>query len=304
MLEVKLALSQLQKQFSLHHHYRKHATINYLNVNIAPQFQIGLFEATIWQTAADTSFTHQFSWHYFHPVMGIRPLQHGLNGRHNVLLGLNISWNFFNYWQAYGQLLLDNMAWDKRQQGKEHAENKTGAQLGLSCFDLFHGKARQHKLYVQGEYNRVRPYSYSHQLPLQAYTHYNQELAHPLGANFHESIFRLRYRWKHWQLYAQYNYALTGKDSSSIHYGSNIFLPTDLTNNNLPSVFNNEIGQGTKTQLEHQILEISYQINPRTNMQLFARYHRRLQHSNGTSHETELIMLGFRTALRNLYQDF
>ena len=58
-----------------------------------------------------------------------------------------------------------------------------GIQLGAKYIDAFGIK----NLDLQLEYNRVRPFTYSHRDSVANYTHYNQPLAHPLGANFRSS---------------------------------------------------------------------------------------------------------------------
>ena len=62
--------------------------------------------------------------------------------------------------------------------------------LGVKYVDAFNIK----NLDLQFETNRVRPYTYSHFDSVANYTHYNQPLAHPLGANFQEYIGILKYQ--------------------------------------------------------------------------------------------------------------
>ena len=69
---------------------------------------------------------------------------------------------------------------------------KTGFQLGYKAFDFFYIP----RLTMQMEYNFVRPYTYAHHNPQQNYGHYNQPLAHPLGANFSELLLMTNYKWK------------------------------------------------------------------------------------------------------------
>ena len=53
-------------------------------------------------------------------------------------------------------------------------------------------------LTIQSEFNLVRPYTYAHHNPVQNYAHYNQPLAHPLGANFSEKLLIVNYRKNRW----------------------------------------------------------------------------------------------------------
>src|SRR5207253_482317 len=69
----------------------------------------------------------------------------------------------------------------------------------------------------------VRPYAYATADPQQNYTHYNQCLAHPLGANFNEAVGFINYRLKDFFIEIKMNYAVKGADSSSFNYGGNIF---------------------------------------------------------------------------------
>ena len=65
--------------------------------------------------------------------------------------------------------------------------NKYGIQLGGKYFDAFGVR----NLDLQAELNMVRPYTYSHYDSTSNYTHYNQPLAHPLGADFRAEGTRL-----------------------------------------------------------------------------------------------------------------
>ena len=66
-------------------------------------------------------------------------------------------------------------------------QNKLAYQIGLkSQFSI-----NKHNFNILTEYNQAQPYTYAHKHPMQNYTHMNQALAHPLGANFKENIFMI-----------------------------------------------------------------------------------------------------------------
>ena len=65
-----------------------------------------------------------------------------------------------------------------------------GFQLGAKYFDAFNIP----NLYLQAEYNQVRPYTYSHNSVVLNYGHNNQSMAHLWGANFREFVAIGRYR--------------------------------------------------------------------------------------------------------------
>ena len=62
--------------------------------------------------------------------------------------------------------------------------NKFGIQLGAKYFNAFDVE----NLYLQAEYNAIRPYTYSHKELNYNLGHNNQPLAHLWGANFREFV--------------------------------------------------------------------------------------------------------------------
>jgi hypothetical protein len=79
---------------------------------------------------------------------------------------------------------------------------------------------------LQGEINIVRPFTYSHFDSLANYTHYNQPMAHPLGANFVEAIGIVRYQpHPKWTTSARLIVWKQGTDTADSNVGSNIFMP-------------------------------------------------------------------------------
>ena len=76
--------------------------------------------------------------------------------------------------------------------------NKQSYQFGVKSYNSFGIK----NLFLQGEFNLVRPYMYSHWSGESNYGHYNQPLAHPWGGNFYEIIARAQYNYK--RFYFQY----------------------------------------------------------------------------------------------------
>jgi len=116
-------------------------------------------------------------------------------------------------------------------------------QIGLKYIDI----ADISNLDAQVEFNTVRPYTYSHNSDVGNYTHYNQPLAHPLGANFREILGIIRYQpKKDYHLKLNLMYAQKGTDSDTTsNWGGNIFLD----NSTHPSDFGNELLQGTKQNI-------------------------------------------------------
>src|SRR5690606_37311912 len=81
---------------------------------------------------------------------------------------------------------------------------------------------------LQGEINIARPYTYARD-SVANYTHYNQPLAHPLGASFAEILGQIKYQpVKNLFLSVKGMYYQHGIDTGTASYGGNIFKPYSL----------------------------------------------------------------------------
>lgn len=284
------------------YHYRKHATYNYLDFLIGKSLEIGLLETSLCKTSGN-SYINRFNPNYFIPLPIIRPLQFGLNHKDmNILLGLNAKFLLSRTWQLYAQVVIDNFDLSKAGEGKHYFENKIGYQFGVKFFGSAENNALLYPLYLQVEYNQVAPYVYGNATPQQHYSHYNQPLAHPLGAGFREITGIMKYNLHDFLIEIKCNYATTSTDSLHTHYGANIFLPEELAFRGTQS-YNNTIGQGNKTNILNINAQLSYLVNPASNLQLFTGIHYRKATSNVDTN-SRYLFLGIRTALANYYYDF
>ena len=221
---------------------KKYMASHYLDLNISDRLSIGLFESVIF------SRENQFELQYLNPLILYRTVEHGLDSPDNVLLGMNVSWRPINGTSLYGQILIDELSLSELTSSEGWWGNKYGLQLGVKSFDLF---GIDH-LDAQVEFNMVRPYTYSHRIELQgfedysitSYSHYNQPLAHPLGANFSEIILRFKYRISDkLRSDIRYLYAKAGRNND-LNYGNDILLNnssriSDFGNSHLQGVINN-----------------------------------------------------------------
>ena len=115
---------------------------------------------------------------------------------------------------------LDEFFLKEVRAGKGWWGNKFGVQVGGKYVDVFNIK----NLDIQGEMNWVRPFSYSHHDSVSNYTHYNQPLAHPLGANFMEAMGIVRYQpHPKWTASGRLIVWRQGLDTSGINFGGDIF---------------------------------------------------------------------------------
>ncbi|MFH1321723.1 MAG: hypothetical protein ABII90_13875 [Bacteroidota bacterium] len=286
----------------------KYGTFHYLSWNITKRLNIGLFESIIWQ-GEDSSGERGYDINYLNPIIFYRPVEYSLGSSDNALLGLNLKIKIAKKQQIYGQVIFDEFflkeirADFKKMLNPEDTTiisgwwaNKYGFQLGFKSFDLFKIK----NLSFQTEFNYVRPYTYSHGISLQNYSHFSQPLAHPLGANFYESVSFLKYCYKNWLFEGKFLYAVYGADTSGSNWGGNIFLDYKTPRE---QDFNNTVAQGAKTDIIYADLRISYLIDPGLNLRVEAGISNRIQNSLQKKGMTNFIYLGLRTALWNVYYD-
>ena len=88
----------------------------------------------------------------------------------------------------------------------------------------FNKRGLKSKAYLQIEYNRVRPHTYSH-FSSSHYSHFNHALAHPLGSNFKEIAFRgfwIPANIQKLELKCVSIFARKGQDTADLNFGGNI----------------------------------------------------------------------------------
>jgi hypothetical protein len=277
------------------HLLNKYGTFHYLSWNATKRINIALFESVIWQ-GTDQNRVRNFDLNYLNPVIFFRPVEYSLGSSDNSFLGFSFKIKAAEKLQLYGQVILDEFLLSEILAAKGWWGNKQGAQVGFKSFDLF----TLNNLTFQTEINAVRPYTYSHASVQQNYAHFNQPLAHPLGANFIESVSFLNYNHKKWSFEIEFLYAAYGKDEKGKDYGQNIFEPYTIR----PSEYGNAFLQGLKTKLLYTKLKIAYHLIPSANIMAEAGLAIRRE-SNTVSHlSSNFIFIGIKTGIMNHYQDF
>ncbi len=228
---------------------KKYAAMHHLDVNITRWLNIGLFEGVIFGRV------DKFDFGYLNPIIFYRSIEQQNGSFDNSVAGLDFKANVAKKFQFYGQLLLDEFKLSEVKAGNGWWANKFGFQLGAKYIDAFNIR----NLDLQFEHNRARPFTYSHRDSVANYSHYNQPLAHPLGANFKEFIAIARYQpAPKWMIQAKAIAYTQGRDLNQISYGSNIFLPS------VPpyriSDYGFSIGSGWKTNVFYASLLLSYEL--------------------------------------------
>lgn len=213
---------------------RKFAAVHHLSMNLGKKVNIGLFESVIFDRG-----DKGYELNYLNPIIFYRAVEHSLNSSDNVLVGLDFKVIPVKKVSVYGQFMLDEFVKDELLARSGWWANKWAMQAGVKYINVFGLR----NLDIQGEYNLARPYTYTHFNRAQNYIHYNQPLAHPLGANFKEAVLIVKYQPFH-KLTIQFTGILYthGKDSNltSKTFGGNILRTYDNRVRN----YENSIGQG------------------------------------------------------------
>ncbi len=285
---------------------KKYGAFHYLSWNVTNRFELSFFEAIIWQ-GRDSLNNRSFDIQYLNPIIFYRPVEFSLGSPDNALMGLNLRYTIGNNTALYGQVVLDEFKFSEVKAGNGWWGNKQAFQLGFKSWipiqKLNRSKVeslKQSTIYLQSEFNYVRPYMYTHSNPIQNYGHYNQSLAHPLGANFMESVNIIRYNYKRFFVEAKYVWARYGEDFDGANYGRDIYLGY----NSRIGDYNNFVAQGEKTTLTHSNLNFSWLVNPSYNLHISVGISDVLQKSETHSLHNTLIFLGLRTSIRNIYYDY
>ena len=289
---------------------KKYMSSHYLSLNATKRFSLSLYEAVVWRMNHAPG-SSGFDVNYLNPIAMLRPIEFSVNSPDNVLVGINTKYKlpFSSY--LYGQIILDEFSLTDLRQDNGFWANKYGYQLGFKMFDAF----KIESLTLQTEYNLVRPYTYAHHNPEQNYAHYNQPLAHPLGANFSEMLFLANYKWKRFAINGKLIFSKYGgkiKDDPT-SYGNDLFMSTGNyaseeglvgMGSGRPSDFVIDMYQGNLTEISYSSLNISYVVNPKTNLKINIGITIRDEVNEEAEMQTNFINFGLVTDLSNHYYDF
>ena len=262
---------------------KKYAAMHHLDINIGKSLNIGLFEGIIFGRP------DHFEFGYLNPIIFYRSIEQQNGSFDNALVGLDVKANVAHALQFYGQLLVDEFVLSEVKENNGSWVNKWGVQLGAKYIDAFGIK----NLDLQVESNHVRPFTYSHSDSIANYTHYNQPLAHPLGASFQEFIGIARYQpAPKWYLEGKLFFWKQGTDTSNtVSYGSNIFLPYTFRNRETGFQTGEDLYPG-KTFTASFLL--SFELKQNLFIDLSALYRKYDVAATSTLTKTTVISLGVR----------
>lgn len=261
---------------------KKYMAAHYISYKPNPNLSFGIFETVIFNRK------DHFEFQYLNPIILYRTVEQFIDSPDNVLIGIDAKWNFLKRFSLYAQLMMDEFKFDELFiERRGWWANKYGLQLGLKYIDAF---GIDH-LDAQVEYNLVRPYTYQHKDSTSNYTHFNQALAHPVGANFKEYILRLRYQPIPKLIMEGRLISInSGEDINGSNWGTNLLYDYG----NRPSDFENEIGQGVATDIMIAGLDVSYELFHNIYVDLHYFYRKKDSAENVRDNTTNYIGGGFR----------
>lgn len=270
---------------------RKYAAMHHLSMNVTKWLNIGLFEGVIFGRQ------NRFDFQYLNPIIFYRHIEGTVGSPDNAVAGFDFKANVAHRAQIYGQFLLDEFILSQVKNNPTSWVNKFGIQLGAKYVDAF----GVNNLDLQVETNRVRPFTYSHYDTIANYTHYNQPLAHPLGANFQEFIGIINYQpAPRWYLHGRAIYYYQGLDSAGQNFGGNIFKDYKTRVND--KGFN--VGSGQKVNCLNAVLDVSYEF--KENLFFDLSFQQRNFKFDGTSksNNSTMISAGIRLNMARRAYDF
>jgi len=233
---------------------KKHASIHFLDFRLTDNISVGFFEGVLWQ-AKDENYNRGYDVEYLNPIIFYRPVEFSKHSPDNVLMGATFNAKYSAI-TLYGQVLLDDLNISRQKDRDEDFsggffQNKFAYQLGV--------KSSFKRINTLLEYNQAQPYTYAHKEPMQSYTHVNQALAHPLGANFKEVVALANYSKEKWKFSTKLTLVKVGLDSIHTHYGQNIFASDfDAQGDGGEYSYGNFNGQGVATQINTLYTEVAY----------------------------------------------
>jgi len=270
---------------------RKYAAIHHLSMNVTKWLNVGFFEGVIFGRK------NRFDFQYLNPIIFYRHIEGTVGSPDNALAGFDFKANIAHRFQLYGQLLLDEFILSKIKNDGTNWVNKWGIQAGLKYVDAF-GISN---LDLQFEANRVRPFTYSHGDTIGNFTHYNQNLAHPLGSNFQEFIGIIHFQpTPKWYINAKAIYYYQGLDSAGKNFGGNPF--EDYRSRNGETGFS--IGSGNKATCFNGWLNVSYELKENIYLDASFQYRTYKTLLTPVKNNSTLITAGIRVNMFKREYDF
>ena len=274
---------------------RKYCSMHYLSWNVSKRFNIGFFEAVVWEHGTE-EYPRGFDINYLNPVIFYRPTEFSLGSPDNALMGFAVNVKLAKKVLVYSQLMLDEFLFSEVRSGDGWYANKQAIQVGAVGHDCFNVK----NLMLRAEFNYVRPFMFTHNDSLQNYTHYGQPLAHPYGNNFWEVLVQGEYRTGRMVFSDLASIAVMGQDTDQYSYGNSVFAQESqrpLTDGVHYKNYGYDLASPSRLILFHNELRAGWLVEPRSGLMLEAAWTFRIREPESdvdlnTAHITNYLRIG------------
>lgn len=280
---------------------KKYVALHALSWNVSKEFNWSIYEMVVWQDR-DSNSTRTLDMNYLNPVIFYRPVEYSQGSPDNVILATSLRYKVNEHLQLYGQLVIDEFLLNEYQKNTNWWGNKFGGQLGLKAFDVIIPN-----LHFQIEVNAVRPFTYTHGSPIQAWGNLNQPLAHPMGTNFAELMIFSRYDYNLWSFTEQFSWAAYGRDRDKDgdgvidNFGGDIFRSYE----NPFETYQNDLQQGLKSTFHYQEFTAVRKLSANSPLELYGSYIMRFSKNEFISTLDHFILAGIRiTGMLRPARDF
>lgn len=277
-------------------HARKYVAAHYLSINVTDRLNLGLFETAM--SAGENGIDAGF----LNPLIFYRSVEFNRGeDAGNAILGLTAKYKLTDKTMLYSQLIIDEFSVGNLNDLSDW-RNKFAYQIGAKYFDAF----KVENLFLQGEFNYARPYTFAHRNPVLNYGHYSQPLGHLWGANFWELVGIARYKKDRWSGSAKLILGKKGFDfDQTVSYGGDIYQSYDIRVGDT----GNELTQGNAATILIGEVQANYLLNPSNGLSLFAGFTFRNFSPETTSatfqkETTTWFTVGLKADLFNWYLDF
>jgi hypothetical protein len=227
---------------------KNYMSIHHLSFQASKWLNVGLYENIMEQG----NYGLQLS--YLNPLIFYRATESNLGASGKASIGLDAKVNIAKTFQIYSQFLINEFHIREIVRYNDGAfVNKQAFQIGGKYVNAFTIK----NLDLQVEYNVIRPFTYTNYDSLTNFTHYNQPLAHPLGASVKEVIVVARYQpLPKLYIVAKIISYLKGLDSAGVNMGGDIFRSYDTRTRD----YGYFIGSGIPVNSAAASLNVSYEL--------------------------------------------
>jgi hypothetical protein len=234
---------------------------------------------------------------YLNPVIFFRGTESNLGASGKANIAFDVKTNLGRSVQLYGTLLFDEFVFDDIiHYGEGSWTNKQAIQGGVKYINALGVR----NLDFQAEVNLIRPFCYTNYDSVTNFTHYNQPLALPQGANLKEVVGLVRYQ-PIPRLYLQGKVIayVQGLDSAGWNMGNNVFL----TYNTRPHDLGWHIGSGIPVHSTTVGFNASYEIFENTFFD-FSATHRTYNVQAQPNSSVSFFSVGFRMNIARREFDF